>query len=154
MKNRRLNEHHGKDWNPKLLDMSLNTFLDKLKSVDKRGYDSIESIIEKHKNKMIKENRLVEYGGYDDPSMYAKHAGAYMGELKQAYNDMSQILNHLDKLSGEILDDTMRKDLEVFLRGIVDPMNKLSKTITATEKKHLGALRGGRPTPRSQEGED
>ena len=49
--NRRLKEHHGEDWNPKLLDMSLNTFLDKLKSVDKRAYDSVESIITKNKGR-------------------------------------------------------------------------------------------------------
>ena len=105
------------------------------------------------KNRTKNRLRLDEYGGYDDPNMYARHAGAYMEELKQSYNDMSKILNHLDKLSGEVLDDTMRKELEKFLKGMVAPLNTLAKNITNTEKKHLGALRGGRPTPRPEEGE-
>jgi hypothetical protein len=148
-----IKEHHGEDWNPKLLDMSLNTFLDKLKSVDRRGYDSVESIIEKHKNNIVKESRINEVGGYDDPGMYAKHAGGYMSDLKEGYNSMATILNHFDKLRSEVLDDTMRRDIEKFLMDVQNPLKDLATSITNTEKKHLHNLRGGKPKPRDLDAE-
>lgn len=148
-----IKEHHGEDWNPKILDMSLNTFLDKLKNIDKSGYDRIEDIIDRNKSKIVKEGRINEYGGYDDPSMYARHAGSYMGNVKDGYNAIATVLNHFDKLSAEILDDKLRKEVEKFLLQVQNPLTSLGKTIIDTEKRHIGNLRGGRPTPRSEEGE-
>lgn len=105
------------------------------------------------KKSPIKENRINEYGGYDDPSMYAKHAGSYMGEVKNAYNDIASVLNSLNELKAEILDDTLRKEVESFLTQLRTPLNRLAKAYIETEKKHLGALRGGNPTPRTEDDE-
>lgn len=152
MKNRRIREHHGEDWNPKILDMSLNTFLDKLKKLDKSGYDRIEDIIEKNKSKIVSEGRRInEYGGYDDPSMYAKHAGSYMANVKDGYNTIATVLNHFDKLKSEVLDDRLRKEIESFLSSVQQPLHELGHVIVSTEKRHLGNLRGGRPTPRPEQ---
>ena len=45
IKIKRLNEHHGEEWDPAILDMTVNTFLDKLKEVSPEAYDKMESII-------------------------------------------------------------------------------------------------------------
>ena len=137
-----IKEHHGEDWDPKILDMSVNTFLDKLKELDRRDYDSMEKLIDKHSSKIVTENKINEYGGYDDESMFAKHAGSYMGALKNGYNTIATVSNHLDK---------MRREVSEFLNSIQQPLNKLAKVIVETEKKYLGNFRGGRPTPRSEE---
>jgi len=112
-----------------------------------------KSPIKEHKSKIVKEGRINEYGGYDDPSMYARHAGSYMGNVKDGYNAIATVLNHFDKLSAEILDDKLRKEVEKFLLQVQNPLTSLGKTIIDTEKRHIGNLRGGRPTPRSEEGE-
>lgn len=118
---------------------------------DKAKYE--RCVMDVKKKSPIKEDRINEYGGYDDPSMYAKHAGSYMQNLKDGYNAMATVLNHFDKLSGEVLDDTLRKEIESFLKTVHNPLDRLGKSIVATEKRNLGHLRGGRPTPRPEEGE-
>jgi hypothetical protein len=152
--NRRLKEHHGEDWNPKLLDMSLNTFLDKLKSVDRRAYDSIESIITKNKGKIIKEGNINEIGGYDDPNMYAQHAGAYLGIVKSSYNKIIEALKGIENVHSDMLDDKFRKEMEGFLTSMDEPLKKLRESLINVEKKHLGNLRGGKPTPRDLDNEE
>lgn len=52
---KRLNEHHGEDWNPELLDMSVNTFLDKLKEVDPTAYSEMEKLIDAVSSKITGE---------------------------------------------------------------------------------------------------
>ena len=148
-----IKEHHGEDWDPKILDMSVNTFLDKVKTLDKNDYDSIEKLITKHSSKIVSENRINEYGGYDDPSMYAKHAGGYMGSIKGHYNGIVTSLNELHKLLPEVLDDKLRKSLESFLNSVDKPINDLAKAAIQAEKTHLKDLRGGRPTPRDLDNE-
>lgn len=105
------------------------------------------------KKSPIKENRINEYGGYDDPGMYAKHAGSYMGEVKNAYNTIAGILNDLNDLKVEILDDTLRREVESFLTQLQAPLSGLAKSYVEAEKKHLGNLRGGKPTPRTEDNE-
>lgn len=113
---------------------------------DKSKYE--KCVMDVKKKSPIKENRINEYGGYDDANMYSKHAGGYMQELKQSYNDISSVLNHLDKLSHEVFDDKMRTELDSFLKSMVEPLNKLKSVVIDTEKKHLGSIRGGKPKPR------
>lgn len=146
-----LKEHHGEDWDPKILDMSLNTFLDKLKAIDKFGYNKIEDIIEKNKSKMLKEGRINEYGGYDDLNMYARHAGSYMANLKNGHNTIATVLNGFNTLKLEVLDDNLRREIERFLTQLEKPLDNLAKAIINTEKRHLKNLRGGRPTSRPEE---
>lgn len=43
----RLDEHHGEDWNPAILDMTVNTFLDKLKEIDANAYAEVEQLIDR-----------------------------------------------------------------------------------------------------------
>jgi len=149
-----IKEHHGEDWNPKILDMSLNTFLDKLKSLDKSGYDRIESIIEKNKSKIVKEGRINEVGGYDDPNMYAQHAGAYLGIIKGDYNKIIEALKSIENVHSDMLDDKFRKEMENFLASMDEPLKKLRESLINVEKRHLGHLRGGKPTPRDLDNEE
>jgi hypothetical protein len=106
-------------------------------------------VLDVKKKQNIKENTINEVGGYDDPSMFAMHAGGQAGHLKGSYNALSEILNHLNKIgSEEVIDDDLKMDIDDFLSQIEGPMKKLSKTIINFEKKNLGNLRGGRPTPK------
>lgn len=105
------------------------------------------------KKQKIKENiSLNEVGGYDDPSMFAMHAGGQTGHLKGSYNALSEILNHLNKIGSEaVIDDDLKMEIDNFLSRVEGPMKNLSKAIINFEKKNLGNLRGGRPTPRDLE---
>ena len=100
------------------------------------------------KKSPIKEGRINEYGGYDDPNMFAQHAGGYMGAIKHHYNNIVTSLNELDNLSPEILDDQLRNALEDFLSKVDVSVRKLGKEAIEAEKRHLGKLRGGRPSSR------
>jgi len=43
-----LNEHHAGDFPTELLSKSVESFLDELKSKDKKSYDLVETIIQKN----------------------------------------------------------------------------------------------------------
>lgn len=116
---------------------------------DKAKYERCVKDVKK--KSPIKEDKINEVGGYDDPSMYAKHAGAYFEEIKNGYNVMATVLNRLNGLSNEVLDDTLRKELESFLKSVEGPMKKLAKAAVDSEKKQLPHLRGGKPTRREEE---
>lgn len=103
------------------------------------------------KKSPIKESTINEYGGYDDPSMYARHAGGYMDTIKQNYNNIVTSLIELNDLSTEVFDDELRKSLEKFLSSMDEPIKTFQKAAIKAEKKHLGHLRGGRPSPRDSE---
>lgn len=100
------------------------------------------------KKSPIKEDYINEYGGYDDPSMFATHAGGYMGTIKHHYNTIVSSLNELNDLSPEVLDDQLRVALETFLTKMEGSVRNLGKEAIEAEKRHLGSLRGGRPSPR------
>jgi len=100
------------------------------------------------KKSPIKENKINEYGGYDDPNMYAKHAGGYMGIIKGSYNDIVTTLNELNGLLPEVLDDKLRNTLEKFLNSMTKPITELKDAAIQAEKTHLNQLRGGKPKPR------
>ena len=85
--------------------------------------------------------------------MYAKHAGGYMGAIKAHYNNIVTSLMELNGLSAEVLDDELRKSLEKFLGSVDKPIRELQKAAIKAEKKHLGHLRGGRPSPRDLDNE-
>jgi len=103
------------------------------------------------KKQNIKESTTInEVGGYDDPSMFAMYAGGQAGHLKGSYNALSEILNHLNKISSEpVIDDDLKMELDNFLSKVEGPMKNLGKAIINFEKKNLGNLRGGRPSPRN-----
>jgi len=106
-------------------------------------------VLDVKKKQNIKENTINEVGGYDDPSMFAMHAGAQVGHLKGSYNALSEILNHLNKISSEpVIDNDLKMELDNFLSTLDNSMKGLASAITNFEKKNLGNLRGGRPTPR------
>lgn len=141
-----VNEHHGKDWNPKLLDMSLNTFLDKLKEVDPNSYNRVESIIEKHKGGIVKESNINEHGGYDDPNIRSRHMVGYSDNIKEHYNKIVGSLQGLEKISDEILDDELRNGIEQFLNDVSPLLKTLGRKVIDSDKKNLNDTRGGRPT--------
>jgi len=100
------------------------------------------------KKQNIKEGIINEIGGYDDPSMFAMHAGGQAGHLKGSYNALSEILNHLNKVSSEqVIDDSLKIEIDNFLSSVEVPMKNLSKAIINFEKKNLKNFRGGRPKP-------
>ena len=142
-------------WESKKSGKPVNPWAICTTSVGRKDKDKYERcIMDVKKKSPIKENKLNEIGGYDDPNMFAKHAGSYLDEVKETYNTMSQTLNNLDKLSREVLDDTLRRELESFLKSMVDPFNKLAKSVVNFEKKNMGQLRGGKPTPRDLDNEN
>lgn len=102
------------------------------------------------KKQRIKENFSInEVGGYDDPMMFAMHAGGQSGNLKSSYNALTEILNHLNNLKSEpVIDDNLKMEIESFLTGVKGPMENLSSAIINFEKKNLNNFRGGRPRPR------
>lgn len=113
----------------------------------KAKYERCVKDVKKKQN--IKENFINEVGGYDDPSMFAKYAGGQLGQLKSIYNTLTEILNHLNKMRSEaVIDEELQIELDNFLYEVEEPMKDFGKGITNFEKKNLGSLRGGRPTPR------
>ena len=107
-------------------------------------------VLDVKKKQNIKENTINEVGGYDDPSMFAMHAGGQAGHLKGSYNALSEILNHLNNIGSEqVIDDDLKMELDNFLSKVEGPMKNLGKAIINFEKKNLGSLRGGRPSPRN-----
>lgn len=114
---------------------------------EKAKYERCVMDVKKKQN--IKESSINEVGGYDDPSMFAMHAGSQAGHLKGSYNALSEILNHLNKIGSEpVIDDDLKMELDNFISRVEGPMKNLGKAIINFEKKNLGNLRGGRPTPR------
>lgn len=106
-------------------------------------------VMDVKKKQNIKESSINEVGGYDDPSMFAMHAGGQAGHLKGSYNALSEILNHINKIGSEpVIDDDLKMELDNFISRVEGPMKNLGKAIINFEKKNLGNLRGGRPTPR------
>jgi hypothetical protein len=106
-------------------------------------------VLDVKKKQNIKENTINEVGGYDDPSMFAQHAGAQTGNIKAVYNALSEVLNHLHQVGSEpVIDDELKMEIDNFLKGVDSPMKSLAKAVINFEKKNLGKLRGGRPTPR------
>jgi hypothetical protein len=85
--------------------------------------------------------KINEVGGYDDPSMFNRHAGGYLEDVKSTYNNLVISLQTLDKISQEVLDDKLRKSINDFLDSIENPTDKLQKSIVDFEKKNIGKLR-------------
>ena len=86
--------------------------------------------------------------------MYAQHAGAYLGIVKSSYNKIIEALKGIENVHSDMLDDKFRKEMEGFLTSMDEPLKKLRESLINVEKKHLGNLRGGKPTPRDLDNEE
>jgi hypothetical protein len=116
---------------------------------DKAKYERCVKDIKK--KSPIKEGNINEVGGYDDPGMYAKHAEAYFGNIKEKYNEVVMALQFLANLSPEILDDPLRAGVEKFLDSVEGPLKEFAKIAIEAEKRQSPHFKGGRPTPRQEE---
>ena len=90
---------------------------------------------------MEETNMINEVGGYDDPSIFAQHAGGYMDSLKGSFNQIIESLNDINNTSDEILDDELRNQLHSFLDEMKNPITKLGKNILKADKRNIDRLK-------------
>lgn len=136
-------------WEAKKSGKPVNPWAVCTSSVGREDKAKYERCVKDVKKKSpIKEDRINEVGGYDDPNIYAKHAGGYMGNVKGNYNVIVGALKSIENVYSDILDDSFRKQVEDFLKSMDNPLTQLRKSLIDVEKRHLGNLRGGKPTPR------
>lgn len=92
----RLNEHHNGEYSNTIMDMTINQFLDTLKSKDKLGYEVVEKVIEHNFKETVEEDdREDYYYPFDNPEREESNTDPY--ELKEKIVGLGDDLEYIEE---------------------------------------------------------
>ena len=115
-----------------------------LRGSAKEMYDSMtEKQLEdfastKHKGLPVK---VDEAGGYDSFELGSSHSQSTMESIRDAYEVMSDTVEHLNTLKLDILDDKLSMATRRLVFKVGEALNEYSKYWTEAEKRRIGRFR-------------
>lgn len=100
-----------------------------------------ESDLEKLVKRVIKEEKLDEVGGYDSFELGSSHSKSTMESIRDAYEVMTDTVEHLNSLKLDILDDKLSMATKRLVDKLGLALQEYSKYWTEAEKRRIGRFR-------------